>query len=92
VRVRHQPGDGPADDDERGLTAWPKAQCSRRHVRVYGGIHAMAGNPTGAASPTTGWGWKSGGLPIVCVPGCPCTDNLSETILYLLYRRPARRR
>ena len=35
-----------------------------------------------------GWGWKSkAGIPIVSVPGCPIhPDNLSETILYLLYQ------
>ncbi len=57
---------------------------------TYGGIHAMAGNPTGAMGVPDylGWDWKSkAGLPIVCVPGCPIQpDNLSETILYLLYQ------
>ena len=50
----------------------------------------MAGNPTGAMGVPDylGWDWKSkAGLPIVCVPGCPIQpDNLSETILYLLYQ------
>jgi hydrogenase small subunit len=57
---------------------------------TYGGIHAMAGNPTGAMGVPDylGWEWRSkAGLPIVCVPGCPVhPDNLSETILYLLYQ------
>ena len=57
---------------------------------TYGGIHAMAGNPTGAMGVPDylGWDWRSkAGLPIVCVPGCPIhPDNLSETILYLLYQ------
>jgi hydrogenase small subunit len=57
---------------------------------TYGGIHAMAGNPTGAMGVPDylGWDWTSkAGLPIVCVPGCPVhPDNLSETILYLLYQ------
>jgi hydrogenase small subunit len=57
---------------------------------TYGGIHAMAGNPTGAMGVPDylGWNWKSkAGIPIVCVPGCPTLpDNLSETILYLLYQ------
>ena len=57
---------------------------------TYGGIHAMAGNPTGAMGVPDylGWNWKSkAGLPIVCVPGCPIQpDNLSETLLYLLYQ------
>ena len=41
---------------------------------TYGGIHAMAGNPTGAMGVPDylGWGWKSkAGIPIVCVPGLP---------------------
>ena len=57
---------------------------------TYGGIHAMSGNPTGAMGVPDylGWGWEStGGVPIVCVPGCPIQpDNLSETITYLLYQ------
>ena len=56
---------------------------------TYGGIHAMAGNPTGAMGVPDylGWEWKSkDGLPIVCVPGCPVQpDSLTETILYMLY-------
>jgi hydrogenase small subunit len=56
---------------------------------TYGGIHAMAGNPTGAMGVPDflGWNWRSkAGIPVVCVPGCPIQpDNLSETILYLLY-------
>jgi len=57
---------------------------------TYGGIHAMAGNPTGAmgVADYLGWDWRSkADLPIVNVPGCPIQgDNLSETILYLLYQ------
>jgi hydrogenase small subunit len=57
---------------------------------TYGGIHAMAGNPTGAMglADYLGWGWKSkAGLPIVNVPGCPVQpDNFMETVLYLLYQ------
>jgi hydrogenase small subunit len=57
---------------------------------TYGGMHAMAGNPTGAMGVPDylGWDWKSkAGIPIVCVPGCPIhPDNLAETILYLLYQ------
>ena len=55
---------------------------------TYGGIHAMAGNPTGAMglADYLGWNWKSkAGIPIVCVPGCPVQpDNFMETLLYLL--------
>jgi hydrogenase small subunit len=58
---------------------------------AYGGIHAMAGNPTGCMGlpDYLGWQWKSRngtGLPIICVPGCPVQpDNFMETLLYLLY-------
>jgi hydrogenase small subunit len=55
---------------------------------TYGGIHAMAGNPTGAMglADFLGWNFRStAGLPIVNVPGCPVQpDNFMETLLYLL--------
>lgn len=55
---------------------------------TYGGIHAMAGNPTGCMGlpDYLGWNWKStAGLPIVCVPGCPIQpDNFMEVLVYLL--------
>src|SRR5207249_4688876 len=41
---------------------------------TYGGIHAMAGNPTGAMglADYLGWNFRSkAGIPIVNVPGCP---------------------
>jgi len=54
----------------------------------YGGIHAMAGNPTGAMGTLDylGWDWRSrADLPIVCLPGCPVhPDSMMETLLYLL--------
>ncbi len=57
---------------------------------TYGGIHAMEGNPTGAMGlpDYLGWDWTTpAGIPIVCVPGCPVQpDNLSETLVYLLYQ------
>ena len=57
---------------------------------TYGGIHAMAGNPTGAMglADYLGWDWRSkAGLPIVNVPGCPVQpDNFMETVLYLLFQ------
>jgi hydrogenase small subunit len=56
---------------------------------TFGGIHAMAGNPTGSMglADYLGWTWTSRlGLPIVNVPGCPVQpDNMTETLLYLLY-------
>ena len=57
---------------------------------TYGGIHAMAGNPTGCMglADYLGWDWQSkAGMPIVNVPGCPVQpDNFMETVLYLLYQ------
>ena len=57
---------------------------------TYGGIHAMAGNPTGCMglADYLGWDWRSkAGVPIVNVPGCPVQpDNMTETLLYLLYQ------
>ncbi len=57
---------------------------------TYGGIHAMAGNPTGCMglADYLGKDFRSkGGLPIVNVPGCPVQpDNFMETLLYLLYQ------
>lgn len=55
---------------------------------TYGGIHAMAGNPTGCMGlpDYLGWNWHSkADVPIVCVPGCPVQpDNFMEVLLYLL--------
>jgi hydrogenase small subunit len=57
---------------------------------TYGGIHAMAGNPTGSMGLADYLGWDfrtAAGLPIVNVPGCPVQpDNMMETLLYLLYQ------
>src|SRR5947209_7199028 len=57
---------------------------------TYGGIHAMAGNPTGCMglADYLGRDWRSkAGLPIVNVPGCPVQpENFMETLLYLLYQ------
>ena len=61
---------------------------------TYGGIHAMEGNPTGCMGlpDYLGWKWTSQAqIPIVCVPGCPVQpDNMTETILYLLYMASGR--
>jgi hydrogenase small subunit len=57
---------------------------------AYGGIHAMAGNPTGSMglADYLGWDFRSaGGLPIVNIPGCPVQpDNFMETLTWLLYQ------
>ncbi len=61
---------------------------------TYGGMHAMAGNPTGCMGlpDYLGWDWRStAGIPIVCIPGCPTQpDNLTETLLYLLHMASGR--
>jgi hydrogenase small subunit len=61
---------------------------------TYGGIHAMAGNPTGCMglADYLGWGWKSSaGIPLVNVPGCPVhPDNFMEVLLYLLRQAAGR--
>lgn len=56
---------------------------------TYGGIHAMAGNPTGCMglADYLGKDFRSAasGLPVVNVPGCPVQpDNFMEVLLYLL--------
>ena len=60
----------------------------------YGGIHAMAGNPTGCMGlpDYLGWTWRSqADIPIVCIPGCPSQpDNMTETLLHLLYMAAGR--
>src|SRR5438105_9636486 len=57
---------------------------------TYGGMHAMAGNPTGCMglADYLGWPWKSkANVPIVNVPGCPVhPDNFMEVVLHLLYQ------
>ncbi|HKU81492.1 MAG TPA: hypothetical protein VJP76_04905 [Candidatus Tumulicola sp.] len=94
-------GNAPGSDQPITFSGWidrlsPKAWAilAAGTCATYGGIHAMAGNPTGAMGilDYLGRDWKSGaGLPIVCVPGCPIKpDNLSETILYLLWQAAGR--
>ena len=68
---------------------------------TYGGIHAMAGNPTGAmgVADYLGWDWRSkAGLPIVNVPVVRCTrttsprrSSTSSTRSPATTRDPARR-
>jgi hypothetical protein len=94
-------GNKPGSDQPMTFSDWidllaPKALAvlAAGTCATYGGIHAMAGNPTGAMGilDYLGWDWKSkAGIPIVCVPGCPVQpDNLSETILYLLWQAAGR--
>src|SRR6187431_418553 len=89
-------GNNPATGQPMTTSEWldrlaPKATAivAAGTCATYGGIHAMAGNPTGAMGVPDylGWSWKSkAGIPIVNVPGCPIQpDNLAETLTYLLY-------
>jgi hydrogenase small subunit len=68
--------------------AWAVVACGT--CATYGGIHAMAGNPTGSMglADYLGWDFRSAGdIPIVNVPGCPIQpDNFMETVTWLLYQ------
>jgi hydrogenase small subunit len=72
--------------DELAPRAW--AVVAIGTCATYGGIHAMAGNPTGCMglADYLGWDFRSAaGLPIVNVPGCPVQpENFMETLLWLL--------
>ncbi len=74
--------------DRLASKAWAVVACGT--CATYGGIHAMAGNPTGCMglADYLGWDFRSaGGLPIVNVPGCPIQpDNFMETLTWLLYQ------
>jgi hydrogenase small subunit len=55
---------------------------------TYGGIHAIAGNPTGCMGLTDYLGRdfvSQSGVPVVNVPGCPIQpDNFMDTLIYIL--------
>ena len=74
--------------DQLAPKAW--AVVGAGTCATYGGIHAMAGNPTGAMglADYLGWDFRSiAGIPIVNVPGCPVQpDNFMETVTWLLYQ------
>ena len=58
--------------DQLAPRAW--AVVGAGTCATYGGIHAMAGNPTGCMglADYLGWDFRSvAGIPIVNVPGCP---------------------
>jgi len=90
-------GNDPQTGEPIKLTTWidklaPKAWAvvAIGTCATYGGIHAMAGNPTGCMglADYLGYAFRSaGGLPIVNVPGCPVQpDNFMETLLWVLYQ------
>ena len=72
--------------DQLAPRAW--AVVGAGTCATYGGIHAMAGNPTGCMGLADYMGQDfraKSGLPIVNVPGCPVQpDNFMETLLWLL--------
>jgi hydrogenase small subunit len=87
-------------NDEEGqpitINQWIDALAPRAWAVVaagtcatYGGIHAMAGNPTGCMGLADYLGWDfrttETKLPIVNIPGCPVQpDNFMETLLWVL--------
>jgi hydrogenase small subunit len=88
-------GTDPATGQPILTTDWIDRLASRAWAVIaigtcatFGGIHAMAGNPTGCMglADYLGWSFRSaGGLPIVNVPGCPVQpDNFMEVLLYML--------
>ncbi len=90
-------GNDPATGEPITLNQWIDRLAPRAWAVVaigtcatYGGIHAMAGNPTGCMglADYLGWDFRSkAGIPIVNVPGCPVQpDNFMETLLWLLYQ------
>jgi hydrogenase small subunit len=90
-------GNHPGTTDPKTLNEWIDELAPRAWAVVavgtcatYGGIHAMAGNPTGCMglADYLGWDFRSaGGLPIVNIPGCPVQpDNFMETLLWVLHQ------
>ncbi len=90
-------GNDPLTGEPQTLNWWidqlaPKAWAvvGAGTCATYGGIHAMAGNPTGCMglADYLGWDFRSvAGIPIVNVPGCPVQpDNFMETVTWLLYQ------
>jgi hydrogenase small subunit len=78
----------PTCDWVRALARHAWAVVAIGTCATYGGIHAMAGNPTGCMglADFLGADYRSrAGVPIVNVPGCPVQpDAFMETVLYLL--------
>ncbi|MEU9923940.1 hydrogenase expression protein HypE [Streptomyces griseoluteus] len=88
-------GNDPATGQPQTINWWidqlaPKAWATvaAGTCATYGGIHGMAGNPTGSMGlgDYLGWDYKStAGLPIVNVPGCPIQpENFMETLIWVL--------
>jgi hydrogenase small subunit len=88
-------GNDPATGEPLTLNWWIDRLAPRAWAVVaagtcatYGGIHAMAGNPTGCMglADYLGWDFRSaGGLPIINVPGCPVQpENMMETLTWAL--------
>ena len=73
--------------DQLAPRAW--AVVAAGTCATYGGIHAMAGNPTGCMGLCDYLGWDfaaRSSLPVVNVPGCPIQpENFMETLVWVLY-------
>jgi hydrogenase small subunit len=73
--------------DQLAPKAW--ATVAIGTCAAYGGIHAMAGNPTGSMGLADYLGWdytSTAGLPIVNIPGCPVQpENFMETLAWVLF-------
>jgi len=91
-----KPGTNRTFDEQVKMTDWldrlapmSTAIVAAGTCATYGGVAAATANRGGVMGVPDylGWNWKSkAGLPAVCVPGCPVQpDNLTETLLYLLY-------
>jgi hydrogenase small subunit len=78
--------------DQLAPKAW--ATVAIGTCAAYGGIHAMAGNPTGCMglADYLGWDYRSqAGLPVVNVPGCPVQpENFMETLAWVLFTAAGR--
>ncbi|MEV5240800.1 hydrogenase expression protein HypE [Streptomyces cinnamoneus] len=90
-------GNDPETGEPIPLTTWLDRLAPRAWAVVaigtcaaYGGIHAMAGNPTGCMGLVDYLGAdfrSAGGLPVVNVPGCPVQpDNFMETLTWVLHQ------
>jgi hydrogenase small subunit len=88
-------GTDPATGQPITTCEWLDRLCPRAWAVIavgtcaaYGGMHAMAGNPTGCMGLTDylGRDWRSrSGQPVINIPGCPVgPDNFTETLLHLL--------
>ena len=92
-----EPGERPAHHHQRvDRPAGAEGGGRRRGRHAPGRILGDEEQPTGAMglADYLGWNWKSkAGIPIVNIPGCPAQgDNITETLMYLVFALAAWRR